>query len=79
MDPPGWGQYGYMAEMVREFGLGVCVNPPSTLSDYRDAIARALARDGFCSRYDEFRKRYAPEEQIKVVREMVMNALGARH
>ncbi len=55
-----------MAEMVREFDLGVCVDPSSTPSDYRDAIARALARDGFCPRDDEFRKRYSPEEQIKV-------------
>jgi glycosyltransferase involved in cell wall biosynthesis len=67
---------GSMAESVRRYGLGLCIDPGSPPEEYVEAIRRALAGEGFAPRYAEFRARYSPGRQGEVVRQMAANALG---
>ena len=67
---------GSMAEAVRRYGLGLCIDPESPPEKYVEAIRRTLAGEGFTPRYAEFRARYSPERQDEVVRQMAANALG---
>jgi hypothetical protein len=67
---------GSMAESVRRYGLGLCIDPKSQPGKYVEAIRHALAGTGFAPRYAEFRMHYSPERQGDLVRQMAANALG---